>query len=192
MAQRSPAEILRLVLLYALVACLAWLSRPEPRTAVVGAVLVALGELIRIWAAGHLYKTKELITSGPYRFTRNPLYLGRLLIFTGIALMARIPCCHANLVVLVLGWLVFFGYYMPRKERIEPARLERHHGEAYRRYFAAVPALFPWKRPWPDDGGRWRLERFRRNREGLTALALALLTAYFLLRAYGVRLPSLD
>ncbi len=190
MSQRSPAEILRLVLLYGLVGFLAWLSEPEPVSATAGAVLVLAGELVRVWAAGHLHKTKELITSGPYRFTRNPLYLGRLLIFTGVALMARLPWAHANLVVLLLGWLVFFGYYMPRKERIEPARLERVHGEAYRRYYAAVPALFPHRRPWPDPGGRWRADRFRRNRELLTAVALGLLVAYFLLRAFGVVLPS--
>ncbi len=185
MAGRSGAEIARIVLLFAGLALLVGLSRPQPWTVLAGAPLVLAGEAIRLWAAGHLYKTEKLITSGPYRFTRNPLYLGRLLLFTGVALMAWFPR-GMNVAVMVAGWLVFFAYYMPRKERIEPARLLRVHGESYRVYRDAVPALFPTPRAFPDNGERWRLERMRRNREEWTAAAFVLLVAVFALRAFGV------
>lgn len=182
MSQRSTTEILRLTLLFAAILVLAATSRPRAWSVAAGAVLVALGESVRIWAAGHLHKTHKLITSGPYRWTRNPLYLGRLLILTGVGLMAWYGP-WINLVVIGLGWLLFFAYYMPRKERIEPARLEQVHGEAYRRYFEAVPALFPGLRPFPDNGERWRGERFRRNREHWTILGLLMLIALFAVRA---------
>ena len=185
MAGRSVAEIARLSLLFLLLALLVWFSRPAPWSVLLGAPFVVAGEAVRIWAAGHLFKTEKLITSGPYRYTRNPLYLGRFLLFTGVALMAYLPQFHgANLAVLVLGWLVFFGYYMPRKERIEPARLLTVHGDAYRSYHDVVPPLLPTWRPYPDNGERWRRERFSRNRESLTAIGFLLLIVVFALRAF--------
>jgi len=188
MSERSTTEILRLTLLFAAILVLAATSHPRPWSVITGAVLVAAGEAVRVWAAGHLYKTHELITSGPYRFTRNPLYLGRFLILTGLGVMAWYGPL-INLGVIGLGWLLFFGYYMPRKERIEPARLEQVHGEAYRRYFEAVPALFPTLRPWPDNGQRWRADRFARNREHWMIVGLLLLIVLFAVRAvYDARL----
>ena len=175
---------LRLVALYAMVALLLWFARPTPLSVSAGFLVVAVGEAIRLWAAGYLLKTAELVTSGPYRFTRNPLYLGRLLIFTGMCLMARLPG-RVNLAVLVAGWIVFFGYYLRRKERVEPARLRETHGDAYDRYFRAVPAIFPTWRPYPDPNRiGWSSDRLRRNREGWMVIGLALVTLFLLWRAY--------
>ncbi len=62
------------------------LARPTPRSLAIGAVVAVLGEAIRIWAAGHLEKGREVTTSGPYRFTRHPLYLGSSVIGVGLAI----------------------------------------------------------------------------------------------------------
>ena len=172
--------LLRVVSTFLLVAGLIVVSRPTPLSVSSGFLFVVAGQAVRLWAAGHLRKTVELITSGPYRYTRNPLYLGRLLIFTGLCLMARMPY-GVNLVVLALGWIVFFGYYLRRKERVEPARLLQFHGEVYERYFRAVPPLFPTLRPYPEGAASgWSSERMLRNREhwmviGLLAISLLLL-----------------
>lgn len=155
------------------------LARPTLGRLAAGVMVAASGEAIRWWAAGHLRKTTSLITSGPYRFVRNPLYLGRLLIFCGLVLAAPLPA-RLDVLVAAGGLAVFFGYYLPRKERVEPARLAARHGEAYERYRRAVPSLLP--RLTPYAGGsrdRWSSERMLRNREhwmvaGLT-LAFALL-----------------
>ena len=175
---------LRLVAVYLLVAGLVVLARPTPLSVNLGLVFVVIGEGIRVWAAGHLRKTVELVISGPYRYTRNPLYLGRLLIFTGLCIMASIPY-RANLVLLALGYIVFFAYYLPRKERIEPSRLREVHGAAYERYFESVPSLVPTTTPFPDTSATgWSSERLLRNREhwmviGLLAVWLLLLwTSY--------------
>ena len=180
--KRTRAESFRLTALYAGLLSLALLSSPQRPTVFFGATFVLIGAAVRLWAAGHLIKTRELITSGPYRFTRNPLYLGRLLIFTGFALMAWINVI-ASLGVLVVGWAVFFGYYLPRKERIEPTRLAAIHGERYRDYFRSVPALFPTCRPWPADERSWSLRRLHRNREVLTLLGLVGMMAFFLYKS---------
>jgi protein-S-isoprenylcysteine O-methyltransferase Ste14 len=170
----------RLVATFALVVVLVALARPTPLEVGVGFTIAALGEAIRFWAAGHLLKTKELITSGPYRYTRNPLYLGRLLILTGLCVMCRLPWL-ANWVVLAAGYAVFFFYYLPRKERVEPARLRAVHGDAYDRYYRAVPALIPTLTPYAAGSNLgWSSDRMFRNREvwmiaGILAITLFLL-----------------
>ena len=177
---------LRILAVLVLVGALVMLARPTQLAVQVGFIFVALGEAVRFWAAGHLRKTVELITSGPYRYTRNPLYLGRLLIFTGIAVMARLPY-GANWIVLGLGYLIFFGYYFRRKERIEPARLLEWHGEAYERYFEAVPALFPTLTPYPGGtSSGWSSERMLRNREHWMVVGLLAISLFLLWRAYAL------
>jgi protein-S-isoprenylcysteine O-methyltransferase Ste14 len=188
----KPLGIARLIALWILIGVLVVLAKPTPLGVTVGFVIAALGEAVRFWAAGHLLKTKELITSGPYRYTRNPLYFGRFLIFTGLCIMAQMPY-GANWVVLVFGYAVFFGYYMPRKERVEPARLKAEHGAPFERYFAAVPALFPTLRPYdqPSAGG-WSSDRMLRNREHWMVIGILVISAVLLVKAYRVPKPAQD
>ena len=173
--QRSAALArLRLVAIYLMLAVLLVFSRPTPMSVTAGFVFLLVGEAVRVWAAGHLVKNVELVVAGPYRFTRNPLYLGRLLIFSGLCVMARMPY-GINLGLLALGWVVFFSYYLPRKERIESARLQGLHGEAYDRYREAVPALFPTRSPIPETTSTgWSSRRLIRNREHWMVLAMAI------------------
>lgn len=176
---------LRLLALYAVVAAAVIAARPSPPGLVIGFAILVLGEAIRLWAAGHLVKTRQLIVSGPYLYTRNPLYLGRLLIFTGLCVMARLPY-FANFVLLAVGYGVFFGYYLPRKEQVEPDRLRQAHGEAYQRYFDAVPALLPSMTAY--DAGRgdgWSSQRMLRNREHWMVTALLAISLFLLWRTYG-------
>ena len=148
-----------------------------------GIPLVVGGETLRVWAAGHLTKSVELVTSGPYRWVRHPLYLGRLLIYSGICLGSPLPG-GGHLAALAAGVGIFYAYYLPRKEGVEPARLASIHGEAYRAYHDRVPALLPHRAPYPDPSGRrWSLARFRVNRE---IWMIALLGGWTLLQALRV------
>ena len=129
-------------------------------------------------------KTKELITGGPYSYVRNPLYLGRLLILTGVAIAASVPeWWYANLAFLAIGYIVFFGYYMPRKERTEPPRLEQVHGEPFRRYFEAVPAIFPRLTAYGDRRGSWKWANFSKNEELLMVVSLTIFFAVVAVRS---------
>ena len=175
--------VVRLMALFVVVAILIYFARPTVLSVVVGFLFVFLGESVRFWSAGLLLKTKELMTAGPYRFTRNPLYLGRFLILTGVIIMVNLPN-YLSWIGLVVGWGWFLGVYMRRKERVEPARLREEHGEAYDRYFEAVPALFPTFRPYQDfTPADWSVERMMRNREYWMVIGLLLISAYLLRQA---------
>ncbi|HET7031631.1 MAG TPA: methyltransferase, partial [Casimicrobiaceae bacterium] len=65
------------------------LARPTWRTWCVGLSIAAAGEALRIWAAGHLEKSREVTRSGPYRWTRHPLYVGSAIMAVGIVIASR-------------------------------------------------------------------------------------------------------
>jgi protein-S-isoprenylcysteine O-methyltransferase Ste14 len=184
---RTLANI-RLTATFGFIVAMVVLAKPRPWEVAIGFAIAALGELIRFWAAGHLLKTKELITSGPYRYTRNPLYLGRFLILTGLCVMSRLPY-YANWVLLAVGYAAFFFYYMPRKERVEPARLRAVHGEAYDRYFKAVPALLPTFQPYASGSNLgWSSDRMIRNREVWMVTGILAITLFLLWRSHQMPL----
>ncbi|HTO53127.1 MAG TPA: isoprenylcysteine carboxylmethyltransferase family protein [Myxococcota bacterium] len=166
----------RLLAVYALAGVALWLSRPSPASIVAGALPILCGEGLRLWATGHLHKNDSLTTTGPYAYLRHPLYFGTLLIGLGFLIMAWSPVALA--LALLFGG-VYFGYYMPYKDRIESARLESLYGDAYRRYAAAVPRLIPRLHayaPLASERPRestWRGVRFADNNETGTAAAIA-------------------
>lgn len=104
-----------------------WLARPTPGSLLAGTAVAALGELIRIWAAGHLEKGREVTASGPYRYTRHPLYVGSILIGAGFAL-ASASLAAAALVA------VYLGVTMTSAIRSEERHLREKFGPAYDRY----------------------------------------------------------
>jgi len=167
---------IRLAAVYAFIAALVYVSRPKPALTAAGVLFALGGEAVRLWAAGHLTKSVRLITSGPYAYTQNPLYLGRLMILTGLAIAARTPG-YLNLVALALGYGVFFLYYIPRKLRVEGGRLARLHGPAFEEYRASVPILFPSGRRHPGGNEAWSFRLMVRNQEPLVATGVALVLA---------------
>ena len=181
----GPLAVVRLIVVYLFVGAMLAFSQPTPLPLAGGAILIAIGESLRGWSAGHLLKNDRLVTSGPYRYTRNPLYLGRLLIFTGICIASRLPF-GLSWWLLPAGWAVFFGYYLPRKERVEPARLRALHGEAFDAYFRSVPPLLPRLSPYPAAEQRcWSLAQALDNREHWMIVALAGIVVFLAWRAWG-------
>jgi protein-S-isoprenylcysteine O-methyltransferase Ste14 len=159
----------------------AWLTpglRPRVAWLVAGTAVVAAGEVIRVWAAGHHPKHDALITSGPYAHTRNPLYLGSAVMGVGFCLLSQLWWSW----LLVAGVLVAF--YLPTVNE-EERHLAKVFGDAYQRYIAQVPRFAPRLRAHcaGDDAGErfaWRgvLERD----EQMTALWSALPVLAFWLR----------
>ena len=66
-----------------------WLATPTTASILLGAIVALPGEMLRIWAAGHLDKGREITRSGPYRFVRHPLYLGSAILGAGFIIAAR-------------------------------------------------------------------------------------------------------
>jgi protein-S-isoprenylcysteine O-methyltransferase Ste14 len=157
------------------------LARPNGWSLVVGGIVVFLGEVIRVWASGHLMRARELTTSGPYAYVRDPLYLGRLLLLVGFCIMAW---GYAWILLIICLGVFFFGY-MPRKYRKEMGRLEGLYGEEYKQYSSYAHSLLPRLKPYPKARLRsWSYELFsKENREqyflsGVVILALALVGLY--------------
>jgi protein-S-isoprenylcysteine O-methyltransferase Ste14 len=131
----------------------AWLSLGE------GVFISLLGLGIRAWASGHLRKEKELTVSGPYRYSRNPLYFGNFILGIGIVVGARSWW--------VLGLFVaYFGIFYPLIIRRERERMKQLFPEQYEEYRKRVPSFFPSlkKRTLPSKiKFSWPL--YKRNRE---------------------------
>src|SRR5579862_1006606 len=92
---------------FAIVAVFAWLSFPTAQSLASGMPIAVAGLALRAWAAGCLAKNRELARSGPYAHTRNPLYLGTLLVAAGLVVAAR------NLWLGILFAAVFAFVYLP-------------------------------------------------------------------------------
>jgi protein-S-isoprenylcysteine O-methyltransferase Ste14 len=82
-------------------------ARPGRISIAVGSVVVAFGLVIRATASGQLRKNEALVTSGPYSYSRNPLYLGSILIGAGFSIAAR------SLWIWVLLIVLFVVIYVP-------------------------------------------------------------------------------
>jgi protein-S-isoprenylcysteine O-methyltransferase Ste14 len=120
-----------------------WLATPTVRSLAIGGLIAACGEAFRVWAAGHLEKSTEVTRSGPYRFTRHPLYLGSSLIGVGLAVAAH----HVLLGLLILVYLVTT---LTAAMRSEEAHLREKFGDAYDAYAeqraATMQRGFSWSR----------------------------------------------
>ena len=142
------------------------LAQPTPRMLAAGAGVAFVGLLLRAWAAGHLEKGSGLTTSGPYAFTRNPLYLGSALIGSGFALAGRSAVMAAAFIVLLV---IVYGPVIRREERF----LSQKFGAAYEDYAARVPLFLPRLRPPTPSAQGFRWQRYWKNREYEAALGWA-------------------
>jgi protein-S-isoprenylcysteine O-methyltransferase Ste14 len=136
-----------------------WLARPTWRFITLGAILIVPGLLVRALASGHVRKNEALATSGPYAYTRNPLYLGSLLMGVGFAVAAR--SWWVGIVLIVM----FFAIYLP-VIRAEEAFL-RGKFPAFGEYARRVPRMLPRIVPLgSDDGGSgFSLDLYLKHRE---------------------------
>ena len=119
---------------------------------IIGLTLIFIGELLRIWAvsyAGGITRTTKvgapsLCTTGPYSYTRNPLYIGNMIIYTGVVYVAG---SYNILSMLIITWTFFIiQYYLIIK--LEQNRLIDIFGKEYKAYMDNVPILFPRLSPW--------------------------------------------
>ena len=177
--------LLRTSVSFLAVGVILFLADSSPRRLLLGLPFILVGEWFHSWGHGHLIKTKELITSGPYAYTQNPLYLGRILMVTGFFIAIELPY-HLERVLLALAWAAFLGYYMPRKTRVEGRRLRSFHGAPWEEYNRSVPVLFPSLRPYSNSVGKPFSARVMlgRNREYGMYLGLAITLAILAYKAF--------
>ena len=138
-----------------------WLAAPTRMSIALGLPVAVAGELIRIWAAGHLNKSREVTRSGPYRFVAHPLYLGSSLIGAGLAIGSGrllVACIVAAYLLVTLTAAI----------RNEEAFLREEFGGAYDEY--RLQRVVDRERPfsWPRALGN-------REYQAVIGVALALL-----------------
>ena len=144
-----------------------WFAQPTLRSIALGAAIAALGEALRVWAAGHLHKSREVTTSGPYRWFSHPLYVGSSVLGVGLAVAS------ANLVTTALI-AIYLGSTIAAAVRMEEAFLRRQFGDAHRRYKSGDAVTPP---------RRFSLQRAIANGEHRTLAGIAAAVLLLLLKA---------
>lgn len=159
---------LRVLVGFAVAAMTMWLARPSWASLAAGGTIAAVGCAIRIWAAGHLEKAREVTTSGPYRYIRHPLYVGSSIMAIGVVTAAS----DARVAVVVLSYV---AVTFTAAVRLEEAWLRARFGTRYEDY--ASGQLRPLSR-------RFSVARARANGEHLAVLGLLAGMAVFALKAW--------
>lgn len=133
------------------------LARPTGTSLVVGGLVVVPGLLLRGLASGHVQKDKQLTTSGPYSYTRNPLYLGSLVLAAGFAIAAR------SWWIVAIMLLMFAVIYVPVIAGEE--RYLRQTFPDYEDYARHVPRLLPRLTPYGHQPSAYSSARYWKHRE---------------------------
>jgi len=177
------ARRIRVPLGFVFAAVFLWLAQPTVKTMLLSLLLVVPGVWLRAYAAGYVRKNRELTLTGPYAYTRNPLYLGSMMIAFGFAVAA------ASWIILVALAVLFAVIYIPTIQGEEGYL--REHFAGFDEYAAKVPRLLPRLTPasFPANenasGGRFSAEQWRHHREynalmGAGAIYLALAVRLYL------------
>jgi protein-S-isoprenylcysteine O-methyltransferase Ste14 len=170
---------------YPLAVVLLILARPIPHTILIGGLIGFAGLAIRAAAAGFLHKQEILTTTGPYSYTRNPLYFGSSLLTLGAAIAMHSWIGGA---LLLIYFSLFYSFVMRREE----GELRHKHGPAFDVYTASVPLFFPRLTPQIQPGaatGAFSWAQYKKNHEyeaaiGFVLLLVGLLIIWYL-RAIG-------
>jgi len=169
---------------YPLAIAVLWFARPTPRSVLLGALVGLVGLWIRASAAGHLHKQEVLTVTGPYAYTRNPLYLGSAILALGVGIAAH---RWISLAFLGVYFALFYSVVMWREE----TELRLRHGASFEEYFRAVPLFLPRLIPARlsgDSAGAFSFAQYKKNHEWQAAvgflLVLAVLLAIWFLHLY--------
>jgi len=153
--------------------------RPTAELLVLGSVIAGVGLLIRAWACGHLRKVSELDTSGPYAYTRNPLYLGSFLITIGFAVASGVWW------LAVIAIIFFLGIYL-LVMNVEKSELEEVLGDEYRAYVRDVPVFVPRVTAARRSDRRFDYQLYLKNGEYSAALGVGATIAILAIKAYYI------
>lgn len=156
------------------------LAKPTRPALFAGAGVSLLGLAIRAWAAGHIRKNAQLAISGPYAYTRNPLYLGSFLLGLGFTIASGQVILGALFVAL------FLGIYFPVM-RVEATTLAELFGKEYEVYRQAVPLFAPRLTPFRQSESlavRFDGSLYLRYREYRAALGLVIAWGLLLIKTY--------
>ena len=136
-------ELLRQGIGLLVVAVCAHVANPDIGSVSIGLALVVVGQVFRIYAAGYIFKNKQLASTGPYSLVRHPLYLGNFIILIGFTIAS------ANLYVAAVVVLFFLIWY-PAAIAYEDSKLENIFGDDWRAWSKNIRAIIPGRVRWSD------------------------------------------
>lgn len=148
-------------------------AHPTPRSIFWGSLFGLLGLFIRARAAGHLHKQEVLTVTGPYAYTRNPLYFGSAILTLAAAIAAW---SWISAAILSIYFAVFYSIVMRREE----SELRLRHAAAFDEYARAVPLFFPRLTPVKlsfAGAGSFSFAQYRKNHEYQAVIGFLLLLA---------------
>ena len=156
---------------YPLAIAVLFFSRPTPRSILLGALAGIIGLGVRAYAAGYLHKQEVLTVTGPYAYTRNPLYLGSAILALGTGIATR---SWISALVLILYFAVFYSMVMKR----EATELHLRYGTSFEDYARAVPLFIPRltaaKLP-GNSAGAFSFAQYKKNHEWQAAVGFLFL-----------------
>jgi protein-S-isoprenylcysteine O-methyltransferase Ste14 len=163
---------------YPLAIAVLYFSRPTPPSILLGALAGLLGLWVRAYAAGYLHKQEVLTVTGPYAYTRNPLYFGSAILALGAGIATR---SWISASVLIVYFAVFYTIVMRR----EANELHSRHGASFEEYARAVPLFIPRvtaaKMP-GDSAGSFSFAQYKKNHEWQAAVGFLFLLFVLLVR----------
>lgn len=171
----TVARRVRVPLGFAFAVVYFWLARPSIRSLIIGVAIAIIGVLLRALASGHVKKNEELTITGPYAYTRNPLYLGSLIIAAGFVFAAR------SWWIALVAFVFFIVVYVP--VILSEEDYLRQKFPSFDQYAKTVPRLLPRLRSTGESGSfSWNL--YWQHREynailGLLAMTAALVAKLF-------------
>lgn len=169
------ARRIRVPLGFVFAALYIWLAHPTWRSIVLGTGIAVVGLVIRALASGHVRKNEQLTTTGPYAYTRNPLYLGSLIIAGGFTLASR------SWIIAALAAAMLVIIYIP-VIRSEEDFLRARFPE-FDDYCRNVPRLFPRLKLSQGSAGSFSAHLYWEHREYNAAVGAAAIIAVLVIKA---------
>lgn len=148
-----------------------------------GAAVAVLGQTIQTWSGAHIHKDQRLTVSGPYCYTRNPMYIGRFFLMLGFVMMTWNAC-------VIGAFVVLYAIYAHLRVLREELRLRELFADDYKRYCSEVRRWLPKLKRYSgaeNRGASWAC--VRENHEEIHFAALLIILAGLMLRIYHY--PSL-
>jgi protein-S-isoprenylcysteine O-methyltransferase Ste14 len=152
-----------------------WLAQPTTRSFTFGAAIACVGEALRVWAAGHIHKGREVTSSGPYRWSAHPLYLGSTLMGAGLAVTS-----NSVIVSLLIG--LYLAVTITIAIKTEESFLRRQFGDQYDAYHRHAPGSVDQRAP--SEERRFGFAQVMANREyrAMVGLLLAMVLLWLKVR----------
>ncbi|MBF0543631.1 MAG: isoprenylcysteine carboxylmethyltransferase family protein [Candidatus Riflebacteria bacterium] len=144
-----------------LAALLIYRSKPKGLNFLLGFFFILVGELLRIWALRHIGPTTRtrticadfLVTSGPYKYSRNPIYFANLIKVVGFIISSGDLLCGIYV-------LLFYSFEFLALINFEESYLARRFPIQFNRYKKIVPVFFPTGKVFDDKSTpSWKLEQ---------------------------------